>query len=220
MIPTKTLFPALLSLLITLGVIMLEQWRATDLIWGLWICSLSIGYLDILLILFRRSQAPPLPKRLSTLVFFTFHFGFFHFVHAQFLAQFFPLPELAVGASEDPRHLLSVTLGLYWPLILTSLISQYPQLRQPISQPKQAMTRPYQNVIRMHLLILLFAALEQFDLAHWALYPIIAVYFVPWHAFRSSAPRAATGQQSISNRGNAALRQNGAKPQARGRTNK
>jgi len=38
---------------------------------------------------------------------------------------------------------------------------------------------PYGNVVRMHLLIFVFAGLSAAGLASWALYPVLFFYFFP-----------------------------------------
>jgi hypothetical protein len=40
--------------------------------------------------------------------------------------------------------------------------------------------KPYANVVRMHLLIFIFAGLHGAGLAELGIYPVLLFYFVPW----------------------------------------
>ena len=91
------------------------EWRAGDLVWCLWLSSLSVGFALILWAIFspilpawrhrsdiarKFAENPVLSSigvlilcfgALFTLTFFTVHFGGFHFVHSVFLNGFFPV---------------------------------------------------------------------------------------------------------------------------------
>jgi hypothetical protein len=43
-----------------------------------------------------------------------------------------------------------------------------------------SMIAPYANVIRMHVLIFVFAGLHIMNLGGLAVYPVLAAYFFPW----------------------------------------
>ena len=100
------------------------DWQTGDLIWSLWLSSLVVGYALIVWSLtaplrdLRRGlaaetvQRTGLAPKLATfgvigagtlfgLVFFTVHFGGFHFVHSVFLNVFFPVSE---GRGREPRQ--------------------------------------------------------------------------------------------------------------------
>lgn len=76
------------------------RWQTTDLVWSLWLGSFVIGSLTITSIIicegiqaYRCGQ--PLINILAAMgvgtIFFSFHFGIFHIVHAAFLNFLFPL---------------------------------------------------------------------------------------------------------------------------------
>jgi hypothetical protein len=80
-------------------------WKTADLVWSLWLSSLTIGYATIV---FGALQPAAMQFRegatgrgfaavvggLGLIAFFTVHFGLFHAAHAAFLSQFFPvIPE-------------------------------------------------------------------------------------------------------------------------------
>jgi hypothetical protein len=57
---------------------------------------------------------------------------------------------------------------------------------------------PYLNVIRMHLLIFVFAGLRGLHLAHLAIYPVLAAYFFPWGVLQNrKTPKARTQLSSL-----------------------
>ncbi|MFT7489366.1 MAG: hypothetical protein ACI9OU_001768 [Candidatus Promineifilaceae bacterium] len=169
------------------------KWDVADIVWGLWICSLSVGYVYILTSIVTpalrehgKNRIVALGSGLFMIGFFTIHFGLFHYVHAAFLVGFFPL-DGADTRSTLPA-LLRTTIPLYWPLILTTFVSRFPDfpMGRHSSAPKigpdmrDILTKPYTNVIRMHLLIFVFAGLNAARKAGWAIYPVLAAYFFPW----------------------------------------
>ena len=47
----------------------------------------------------------------------------------------------------------------------------------------KTMMKPYANVVRMHLLIFVFAGLHAAQLSNYAIYPVLFAYFFPCAAF-------------------------------------
>jgi Family of unknown function (DUF6498) len=110
--------PDLAAFFLGLGSMRLLGWSTTDLVWSLWLCSLTIGYLTILSVIFRwvcigavALTAPEFTaqQRGKTvliglgvafffLAFFSIHFCGFHQVHAVFLASYFPLAGVPANA--------------------------------------------------------------------------------------------------------------------------
>jgi hypothetical protein len=113
-------WPDALAFAVGLAVAWWAGWKAADLVWGLWLSSLVVGYSIIVWSmlrpavevaryawrdreLMRQSLAEWKPASvvaggliviaggLLVLTFFTFHFGMFHYIHSQFLIMFFPL---------------------------------------------------------------------------------------------------------------------------------
>src|SRR5258706_6441353 len=112
--------PDLLAFLVGIAVVWVRGWNTTDLIWSLWLTSLVVGYalivwavlqpaLELLGLGWRHRaevEASPAwkdPKQLALfmaialagaafyLVFFTFHFGGFHFIQSPVLLDSYPL---------------------------------------------------------------------------------------------------------------------------------
>lgn len=175
---------------ITAAYIVALQWNARDLIWGLWISSFSVGYAYLLVAIAVSTLKTEswgkllvLLGSLPLLAFFTVHFGMFHYVHSVFLNDFFPIFDDARMA-ENLFNTLSYTLRQYWPLVLTTFLSRFTDM--PTGEKHRgigaAFAAPYGNVIRMHFLIFVFAGLNAAGWSEWAIFPIVAFYFVPWFA--------------------------------------
>ncbi len=174
------------------------RWEATDLIWGLWASSFVVGYATIVSTIavgVRDSKLPialALPGGLGLLAFFTFHFGIFHMVHGAFLAGFFP-PAGVENMKPGPFNVLPVVMRLFWPFVLVSLLSKFSHIvpRKAKLAMGDHLMKPYGNVIKMHLLIFVFAGLHMAGLSRYAVYPVLIAYFFPWREF-SAALRGET----------------------------
>jgi hypothetical protein len=135
---------------------------------------------------FLRRFASLTPAVLFMLAFFTVHFGGFHFVHGLFLNGFFPLVEWN-PFSESPGGVLSGFFLIirkayteYGPFVLFSAVSRFGDYRKAFTTEKEPnMFLPYLNVIRMHLLIFVFAGLHAAGLESYAVYPVLLFYFFP-----------------------------------------
>jgi len=166
------------------------RWEARDVIWGLWISSLTVGYATIVSTTVRGVRtvlggyrALAVLGAVGTLAFFTVHFGMFHFVHAVFLNGFFPLVESGDGFP-DFLGLVAESARSFWPLIVASFLSRLSNILpdSPAPPGKDSFAAPYGNVVRMHLLIFVFAGLHVADLSRLAILPVLAAYFFPWRA--------------------------------------
>jgi hypothetical protein len=144
------------------------------------------------------------------LAFFTFHFGFFHYIHSHILISFFPIDT----GHGSPTHADSATyveiVRRYWPFLPSAFLAHRSAfLRKPFSaQSKFTMksfqrgndlgahfAQPYRNVARMHVLIFFFFFAHFAGLENFAVYAVVyAVYFFPWRLLRrpsvESAPNA------------------------------
>ena len=126
------------------------------------------------------------PSVLFMLAFFTVHFGGFHFVHGLFLNGFFPLLEWDPfgqspgGVFSGFTLIIGKALADYWPFVLFSAISRYGDYKKVIESDREPnMFLPYLNVVRMHLLIFVFAGLHAAGLENYAVYPVLIFYFFP-----------------------------------------
>ena len=197
-----------LAFLVTVVCVAVFHWQARDVIWGLWSSSLCVGYAFIVTAIVWTAYHAKGRERLRyagggvvLLVFFTIHFGMFHFGHAVFLNAFFPL----LAEQDDFLNfaILRAALRSYWPLVLTSFVSRFQSLRSSGFDLKSKSTfmKPYANVIRMHVLIFVFAGLAAAKLSQLAIYPVLALYFFPWGNFLRRLDRRSETEERSDQRG-------------------
>ncbi|MBU0679735.1 MAG: hypothetical protein KJ626_16655 [Verrucomicrobia bacterium] len=209
-----------LALVGTIVIAVALKWEARDLIWGLWISSLTFGYLFIIttIVVGVLCEKDTL-KRISSafgglflIAFFSVHFCMFHFVHAMFLNSFFPIIDHEGADLADIPLIIHASLGSYWPMVLATFISRLDRisparLRETAGSQwsnrksfESGLAEPYINVVRMHILIFIFAGLHAANLSHYAIYPVIAFYFVPWGGiiarFKNRAANGSKGAQN------------------------
>ena len=186
------------------------------MIWGLWICSLTFGFLTILVAIFmgvvRDNGVSVVLKifgALFFLAFFTIHFGGFHYGHAVFLEMFMPMPAGPLGPRGlfgDPFALLAHALANYYPMVLATLVSRWSDLpfkagsiTGDVAKARgAALMKPYSNVVRMHLLIFVFIGLTALELSDLAIYPVLVFYFFPWSVLARGAKASIDEQGSNS----------------------
>ncbi|MBL8751888.1 MAG: hypothetical protein JNK15_01200 [Planctomycetes bacterium] len=181
-------------------------WRTGDLVWGLWLSSLVIGYLSLVvgIVGADTGKVPALVSGLGKLffvAFFTVHFGMFHFVHSVFLGLFFPVDGAASGMGPGMDG-YAIVFRQCWPWLLAAAIAErrallpgrFARTVEPAGTGDAKETAfpmhgfdpmgPYKNVIRMHLLIFFFFATFLLGIDSFAVYVVVyAVYFWPWRAF-------------------------------------
>jgi hypothetical protein len=198
------------------------QWSASDLIWGLWLSSLTVGYVTLIFgpiasgitkfpwsktkseiplseIKKELKKSSSIKKTILGILvvgffllflfcFFTFHFGFFHYIHGAFLEGFFPLQD--VKYPKSPIHLpifAFILLKDHWMFVLASAVSQFSRLTSKTSGSKKPdiFAGPYKAVIRMHIMIFVFAGLQFIKADHFIFYAVILfAYFFPWEILR------------------------------------
>ncbi|HEX2862745.1 MAG TPA: DUF6498-containing protein [Lacunisphaera sp.] len=195
-------WPDVLAFAAGLAVAWHAGWNTTDLVWSLWLASLVVGYAMIVWMIFSRALGSPLllGGGLFLLAFFTFHFGFFHFVHSVFLANFFP-----VGDAGEKRFINAAMYAdiarQYWMFVPVALLAERDHFRLPprgeatgdktglkalVGDKNGGMMAPYRNVIRLHLLIFFFAAVHFTGLDNFFVYAVVyAVYFFPWRLVKA-----------------------------------
>lgn len=200
----------LISFLITLILASLQQWKVTDLVWSLWITSLTLGYGYLITgivsgairngIYNEESAIKKLTNILSLgekfqwmlvilgalfmLVFFTIHFGMFHFVHSVFLNGFFPLVVMP-PSTVFPNILVIIQISLtrYWPVIMLSAATQLRNFQNVSTlENRNYISIPYKNVVKMHLSIFVFAGLSMSGVSDLVLPYLLILYFFPFEA--------------------------------------
>jgi hypothetical protein len=234
-----TILPDVAAFAVGLMAARVLGWTTTDLVWSLWLSSLTLGYLSILFAIGKGfylgsavvfSDGFPSEYRakavlggslvgLFVLAFFSVHFCAFHAVHAGFLSSFFPpngVPKQVFSSvSFNPIRLLGNAFSYLMPkygfFLVPIIISERRALfgslgalldakrefgsDQYLTQLFKAsgasthdlFSRPYVNVVRMHLLIFFFAICHALKIDSFAVYVVVyAVYFFPWSVFRRS----------------------------------
>lgn len=169
----------------------LYEWKVLDLIWSLWLSSLVVGYVVImvqLLISIREQEIAPRTGILA-LAFFTLHFCLAHILYAFFLNGYFP--QTAVGESLDWPTFTDI-FSSYWIFIPAVAISERglfnsnatrmpTSLISQIADAGSGIIEPYQNVLRLHVLIVIFALLHFIKLESYSVYAgVYAINFFPW----------------------------------------
>ncbi|MCD4819658.1 MAG: DUF6498-containing protein [Candidatus Cloacimonetes bacterium] len=179
----------IIAFCITIIVVIIFDWQVRDVIWSLWTSSLCVGYAFIVTLIISSIYFANSTERLQNtvggvflLAFFTFHFGMFHFVHSVFLNGFFPLIQ---KSNKFPNFFVTIITALksYWPFVLTTFVSRFSDFqfnKGNLLESKDMIMKPYVNVVRMHLLIFVFAGLYALRIAHFAIYPVLFTYFLPW----------------------------------------
>ena len=198
-------------------------WQTSDLLWGLWLSSLVVGFITLVVGVVRAPALAPgrtgrlVAAKVAAVLFFTLHFGLFHFVHSLFLMGLFPPAGVASVSGNVMRYdslgaVYGAVLHSGWPwLVAAALAERHALVRAwqaaPVlgavvvaNNPLQGFDAfgPYRNVIRMHLLIfaLLFLSLAGADGAI-AYVLVQAAWFFPW---RLVLPRRAAAAQTGSAR--------------------
>ena len=176
----------------TVTLALLLRWQAHDVIWSLWISSLTFGYAWLLAALTCSVIYAPGGKKIVAGIsglflafFFTVHFGTFHLGHGAFLNEFFPLWPGQGRLEDHLADMIPTAFAAYWPFVLMTFVSRardFPWRAAP-QDLKLLMFTPYLNIIRMHILIFVFAFLQAAQLTHYALFPVLLFYFFPWRIF-------------------------------------
>jgi hypothetical protein len=123
---------------------------------------------------------------------FIIAFSFSHFAYAMLLDKYFPLFKVDQNGPPmeyTPYNLFLAFLQLivfmaqrYFPFVLISALSVIDDYREAVSpkQPTWFILKPFINVIRMHIMILLLGIFEPFGLKSYSLYSLMIIYFFPW----------------------------------------
>ncbi len=128
----------LVSNLIVIILAIVQKWDTSTVLWVYWMQSVIIGFFQFLRIL-------SLEKFRA--FFFIFHYGFFHFIYAIFLASV---------VAKSPENFLSILIGSsiffinhLYSYIHNKIVDE--KVKQNISK---LMFAPYARIIPMHLIII------------------------------------------------------------------
>ena len=172
----------------TLGLAHFENWHAHDVAWSMWITSLITGLLFIYISILagntnfnkKGSSSKSASSGVFIALFFTFHFGFFHFVHSQFMISFFPLE--GISSTNNFIDIVASTTTLYYGFILIGIARMLPTIfvHGTHNETELNMKTPYNFVIRNHVMIILLGGLSHFIEAGYIVYLVIIFYFFPF----------------------------------------
>ena len=142
-----------------------DKLSAIDLLWIYWSQSVIIGIFNVVKILtlkkfstegFKQGNKQVLPTKgakISTAIFFLFHYGFFHFVYAIFLGGF----SIFAGTASDGsgKGYLFYSAATFFVSYLIEFIKSRNEEGQEIPNLGRLMFAPYVRIVPMHLTIIL-----------------------------------------------------------------
>ncbi len=157
----------------TLALAYFSGWRAKDLIWSLWLSSLAIGFLSVLVSGGRRVIRPDatIVERVfssigtvGALLFFSIHFGFFHYVYAAILDLPMPLMDhpgrvyvgklsWTGGTPFSFWETLGIAIVQYWPVALLNVIRDRRAVMSESVMTGKEMG-PYIVILKLHFLVM------------------------------------------------------------------
>lgn len=162
--------PSLISLfisnLLVIFLALFQNWDIATVLWVYWIQSVVIGFFQFLRILslnkfstenFKINNQPAAPTdntKLFAAFFFAFHYGFFHFIYAIFLFNFFTSKPLNFG--------FLIIGGLIF--FINHTYSYFHNMivdQQKIQNIGTLVFVPYARIIPMHLIIIFGVILGQ-----------------------------------------------------------
>lgn len=161
-----SLITLLLSNVLIIILSLVQKWDVSEVLWVYWMQSIIIGFFQFLRILslkkfstknFNINGKPALPTnntKIFTAFFFVFHYGFFHFLYAIFLFNFF---------TDKPLDFTYLFLGGFI-FFLNHAFSFYQNKvidEQKMQNIGTLMFSPYTRIIPMHLIIVFGAFLGQ-----------------------------------------------------------
>lgn len=156
----------ILSNLIVIILAMVQKWEVSTVLWVYWMQSVIIGFFQFLRILslkkfstekftINNQSVVPSPKTKTFIAFFfAFHYGFFHFIYAIFLFNFF---------TNQPLDFLYLFTGGFI-FFLNHLFSFYHNRivdQQKVQNIGQLMFSPYIRIVPIHLIVVFGAILGQ-----------------------------------------------------------
>lgn len=174
-----------------------EGWRTTDLVWGLWLSSLVVGYVTLLAGMIGlgwrhgRERAGVILPWLGA-GFFSLHFFGLHWLIASVLPMAFPLEAARGGVW---RLSFWTTVGAaYWPVVALTFVARGDVVLGAVRHFDEV--SPYLNLVRLLLLIIPCTMLGLlgyftglFTIDQFVGYAFVSlVFFSPWRIGRDLEP--------------------------------
>ena len=197
----KTATNAALSLLAMIAIGYVLHWRSRDLIWGLWLSSLCLGALVFVARYFfwpvinaktAVARMKAIVVGVLSLLFFTFHFGGFHFIQSYFFSMFFPMEGMVFSAEGIIGMYEKIALT-YWPAALINVWAQK-DLLYAMEDTNSSTDSVYTDVVKMHLMIFVLAAFTTQKTESFLVYAVVcALYFFPFELLMLFLPPISGG---------------------------
>lgn len=142
-----------------------DNLSALDILWIYWTQSVIIGIFNFIKILslekfstegFRQGNKQVLPTRgakISTAIFFLFHYGFFHVIYAVFLGGFSTFANVSQGGSQTNYIFYSAIT--FFVSYLIEFINSRNEVSGVLPNLGKLMFAPYARIIPMHFTIIL-----------------------------------------------------------------
>ncbi|OGE33183.1 hypothetical protein A3C59_03635 [Candidatus Daviesbacteria bacterium RIFCSPHIGHO2_02_FULL_36_13] len=174
-----SLISLLLSNFLVIILAIVQKWDTSTVLLVYWIQSIIIGFFQFLRILslkkfstenFKINNQPALPTtktKLFTAFFFMFHYGFFHFIYAIFLFNFF------TNQSVDFTYLFLGGLIFFMNHTFSYFHNRIVD-QEGTQNIGHLMFAPYARIIPMHLIIIFGALLGQSALVMFLLLKTLA----------------------------------------------
>lgn len=155
-----------ISNLVIISLAVLQKWDVSEVLWVYWMQSVIIGLFQFFRILslkkfstekftINNQSVLPSPKtKTFTAIFFAFHYGFFHFIYAIFLFNFF---------TKQPLDFIYISIGglIFFLNHTFSYFHNKLTDEQKTQNIGQLMFTPYVRIVPMHLIIVFCAILGQ-----------------------------------------------------------
>ena len=143
----------------------IDNLSAIDILWIYWTQSVIIGIFNFIKILslkefstegFRQGGKQVLPTKaakISTAIFFLFHYGFFHVIYAVFIGSFSTFGKIG-NVGNDTNYILYASLTFFVSYFIEFINSKNEQ-SDVLPNLGSLMFTPYARIIPMHLTIIL-----------------------------------------------------------------
>lgn len=158
-------FSLIASNLLVIIFAVVDRLPAVDLLWIYWTQSVIIGLFNVAGMLalkefstegFKQGGRPVPPTRvakISTALFFLFHYGFFHAIYALFLGTFSRTSQGPFGGG--PKDVILYSAAVFFARYLIDFIRSRAGGRADVPNLGAMMFAPYARIVPMHLTIIL-----------------------------------------------------------------
>jgi hypothetical protein len=148
----------LLSNLLIIVIAILFQWSILTLLWGYWLQSIIIGLFTVVKLLMfgnRNKHQRLLFTSIRDSIFFSVHYGIFHFVYLIFL-YFFSTSGISGFHFRQANYVgIAFMGGLFFLNHLYSFLKNYVVEKKYVgSSTNQIFLEPYKRIFPMHLIII------------------------------------------------------------------